>query len=87
MQLSFTVNFRLSLQVCNCLLMLPLRVRFAFAACICSFFSNPFAFANVPLLPADFCFRCHSGLCCCCRQAAARYRQQHAAARASRTNF
>ncbi|WNY24171.1 hypothetical protein MmiHf6_15000 [Methanimicrococcus hongohii] len=29
------------------------------AACICSFFSNPFAFANVPLLPSGFCCRCY----------------------------
>ncbi|WP_316556901.1 hypothetical protein [Methanimicrococcus hongohii] len=30
MQLSFAVSFLLSLLVCNCLLMLPVRVRFAF---------------------------------------------------------
>ncbi|WP_316558610.1 hypothetical protein [Methanimicrococcus hongohii] len=27
------------------------------SACICYFYLNPFAFANVPLLPAGFCFR------------------------------
>ncbi|WP_316558114.1 hypothetical protein [Methanimicrococcus hongohii] len=27
------------------------------AACICFFLRNPFAFANVPLLPTGFCFR------------------------------
>ncbi|WNY24375.1 hypothetical protein MmiHf6_17060 [Methanimicrococcus hongohii] len=29
------------------------------SACICSFLKNPFAFANVPPLPTDFCFRCY----------------------------
>ncbi|WNY23325.1 hypothetical protein MmiHf6_06300 [Methanimicrococcus hongohii] len=35
--------------------------------CLCSFYSNPFAFANVPRLPSGFCFRLQSGLHRSCR--------------------
>ncbi|WP_316557541.1 hypothetical protein [Methanimicrococcus hongohii] len=70
MRLSFAVNW-LSLPVCNCLLRFALAWRFALplaspvyaSACICSFFKNPFAFANVPLLPLGFCFHLESGFC------------------------
>ncbi|WP_316557432.1 hypothetical protein [Methanimicrococcus hongohii] len=46
------------------------------AACICSFYGNPFAFANVPLLPAATVAAATCRYSCrCCRQP-----QQHAAA-------
>ncbi|WP_316557120.1 hypothetical protein [Methanimicrococcus hongohii] len=64
---------------CNCLLLLPalaetvglqlsfmllLPWRFALLPASALFNRNPFAFANVPLLPAGFCFRLQSGLHC-----------------------
>ncbi|WP_316558098.1 hypothetical protein [Methanimicrococcus hongohii] len=39
----YCCRHRLSLQVCNCLLMLLLTDQVCISACICSFFSNPLA--------------------------------------------
>ncbi|WP_316558296.1 hypothetical protein [Methanimicrococcus hongohii] len=61
MQLFFAVSFLLNLLVCNCLLILLLPVMFTLLPASANFNRNPFAFANVPLLPAGFCLLLPAG--------------------------